>query len=74
MLEALREGSPHIPGLGRTRVRSNIQTVLIITKARDNRLIKLTRDLATYLMLKKRPGQSRGLIVFVLHSIGCCAY
>lgn len=51
--------------LGRARVRSNIQSVLIITKARDNRLIKLTRDLALYLMLKKRPGQKRGLIVYV---------
>ena len=39
---------------GRTRVRSKIQTVLIVTKARDNRLIKLTRELALYLM-QKRP-------------------
>lgn len=51
--------------VGRARVRSNIQNVLIITKARDNRLIKLTRELALYLMLKKRPGQSRGLTVYV---------
>ncbi|KAJ7594721.1 ATP-NAD kinase-like domain-containing protein [Mycena floridula] len=51
--------------LGRARVRSNIQSVLIITKARDNRLIKLTRDLALYLMLKERPGHKRGLIVYV---------
>jgi NAD+ kinase len=39
---------------GRTRVRSKIQSVLIVTKARDNRLIKLTRELALYLM-QKRP-------------------
>lgn len=50
--------------LGRTRVRSKIQTVLIVTKARDNRLIKLTRELALYLM-QKRPlrspdGQANG--------------
>lgn len=42
---------------GRTRVRSKIQTVLIVTKARDNRLIKLTRELALYLM-QKRPMNS----------------
>ncbi|KAJ6603103.1 hypothetical protein B0H10DRAFT_2079356 [Mycena sp. CBHHK59/15] len=51
--------------LGRARVRSNIQNVLIITKARDNRLIKLTRELALYLMLKPRHGQTRGLVVYV---------
>jgi NAD+ kinase len=38
-------------------VRSKIQTVLIVTKARDNRLIKLTRELALYLM-QKRPMNS----------------
>ncbi|KIK68823.1 hypothetical protein GYMLUDRAFT_236726 [Collybiopsis luxurians FD-317 M1] len=51
--------------LGRARIRSNIQNILIITKARDNRLIKLTRQLALYLMLKHRPGQQRGLVVYV---------
>ncbi|KAL5485057.1 hypothetical protein ACEPAI_7699 [Sanghuangporus weigelae] len=50
--------------LGRARIRSNIQNVLIITKARDNRLIKLTRELALYLMLKPRYG-GRGLVVYV---------
>ncbi|KAL1748626.1 ATP-NAD kinase-like domain-containing protein [Schizophyllum fasciatum] len=49
--------------LGRARIHSNIQNVLIITKARDNRLIKLTRDLALYLMLKPRAGAPRGLVV-----------
>lgn len=39
--------------LGRTKVQSRIQHILIVTKARDNRLIKLTRELALYLMLKK---------------------
>ncbi|TYJ57902.1 hypothetical protein B9479_001257 [Cryptococcus floricola] len=43
--------------LGRTKVRSRIQHVLIVTKARDNRLIKLTRELALYLM-HKRPATS----------------
>ena len=51
--------------LGRARVVANIQNVLIVTKARDNRLIKLTRQLALYLMLKKRPGHNRGLTVYV---------
>ncbi|KAG1761158.1 hypothetical protein EDD22DRAFT_954307 [Suillus occidentalis] len=46
----------------RARMRSNIQSVLIVTKARDNRLIKFTRELALYLMLKHRQG-SRGLVV-----------
>ena len=60
---------------GRTRVRSKIQHILIVTKARDNRLIKLTRELALYLMLKKpassseipsRPGSNdRGIVVYV---------
>jgi len=51
--------------LGRARVQSNIQTILIVTKARDNRLIQLTRELALYLMLKPRPHSSRGLVVYV---------
>ncbi|KAF9222613.1 ATP-NAD kinase [Gyrodon lividus] len=50
--------------LGRARIRANIQSVLIVTKARDNRLIKLTRELALYLMLKPRHGR-RGLVVYV---------
>ncbi|EGN99519.1 hypothetical protein SERLA73DRAFT_106099 [Serpula lacrymans var. lacrymans S7.3] len=54
--------------LGRARIRSNIQHVLIVTKARDNRLIKLTRELALYLMLKHRNGH-RGLVVYVDHQL-----
>lgn len=42
-----------------------MQNVLIITKARDNRLIKLTRELAVYLMSKQRRGSKRGLVVYV---------
>lgn len=41
---------------------------MIITKARDNRLIKLTRDLAIYLMNKKTQN-GRGLIVYVDHQL-----
>lgn len=50
-------------------MRSNIQSILIITKARDNRLIKLTRELAIFLMGKQRPGHGenrRGHTVCVL--------
>jgi NAD+ kinase len=54
--------------LGRARIRSNIQSILIVTKARDNRLIKLTRELALYVMLKPRQG-GRGLIVYVDHQL-----
>ena len=60
---------------GRARIKSNIQNVLIVTKARDNRLIALTRDLALYLM-KKRRHNGRGLVVCVtppspLSCVGC---
>ena len=53
-----------MPAAGRARIKSNIQSILIVTKARDNRLIKLTRELALYLMLKKSPN-GRGPIVYV---------
>lgn len=46
--------------LGRTKVRSNIQNVLIVTKARDNRLIKLTREIAIYLMTRKKGASDNG--------------
>lgn len=48
-------------------MHSSIQSVLIVTKARDNRLIKLTRELALYLMLKPRRS-GRGMIVYVVVS------
>ncbi|SCV71836.1 BQ2448_4530 [Microbotryum intermedium] len=51
--------------LGRARVVSHIQSVLIITKARDNHLIRLTRELALFLMETPRNGRDRGLIVYV---------
>ncbi|KAF8750835.1 ATP-NAD kinase [Rhizoctonia solani] len=46
----------------RARVHSKINNVLIITKARDNRLSKLTRELALMLMTKERE-DGRGLVV-----------
>lgn len=45
--------------------------MLIVTKARDNRLIKLTRELALYLMLKHRRGSKRGLVVCVISVDHC---
>lgn len=55
--------------LGRTKVKSNIQHVLIVTKARDNGLIKLTREVAVYLMNKKTGSNGRsngrGMVVYV---------
>ncbi|ORY89383.1 hypothetical protein BCR35DRAFT_288081 [Leucosporidium creatinivorum] len=51
--------------LGRARVVSHIQSVLIITKARDNHLIRLTRELALWLMQTPRNGRDRGLVVYV---------
>lgn len=69
MLEAPAEGISSVAHpvvlLGRARVQSNIQNVLIVTKARDNRLIKLTRELAVYLMMKPQRGNKRGLVVCV---------
>ena len=38
---------------------------MIITKARDNSLVSLTRELALWLMRRQRPNRSRGLIVYV---------
>lgn len=50
--------------LGRAKVKSNIQSILVVTKARDNRLIKLTREVAIYLMKMKRSANGgRGMIV-----------
>ncbi|PWN34878.1 ATP-NAD kinase, partial [Meira miltonrushii] len=51
--------------LGRARVKSTIQSVMIITKARDNHLIKLTRELAIWLMTTPRNGRDSGLTVYV---------
>lgn len=39
--------------------------MLIVTKARDNNLVLLTRELTIWLMTHKRKGRDRGLIVYV---------
>ncbi|BGP40340.1 hypothetical protein JCM10449v2_004301 [Rhodotorula kratochvilovae] len=51
--------------LGRARVVSHIQSVMIVTKARDNQLTRVTRELALWLMQTPRNGRDRGLIVYV---------
>ncbi|GAA5880334.1 hypothetical protein JCM16303_003902 [Sporobolomyces ruberrimus] len=51
--------------LGRARVITQIQSVMIVTKARDNQLTRLTRELALWLMQTPRNGKDRGLIVYV---------
>ena len=40
--------------LGQARVRSSIKSIMIITKAHDDIVIKLTRDLAIHLMTSTR--------------------
>lgn len=55
---------------GRARVVSHIQSVMIVTKARDNQLTRLTRELALWLMLTPRNGKDRGLIVYAWPLIG----
>ena len=73
-LGALLEPPSRLPKMlrqrhpGRTRIRSNIQNVLIVTKARDNRLIALTRALALSLMEKPRYN-GRGLVVCVCPTV-----
>lgn len=39
---------------------------MIVTKARDNQLTRLTRELALWLMKTPRNGKDRGLIVYVI--------
>lgn len=51
--------------LGRARVESGAESVLIITKARDHHLVRLTRELSLWLMQYPRKNASRGLIVYV---------
>ncbi|GAA5962343.1 hypothetical protein JCM3765_002945 [Sporobolomyces pararoseus] len=51
--------------LGRARVITQIQSVMIVTKARDNQLTRLTREIAMWLMQTPRNGKDRGLIAYV---------
>ena len=51
--------------LVRARVHSDVETVMIITKARDNRLVELTREMAIWLMTTRTNDKGRGITVYV---------
>jgi NAD+ kinase len=51
--------------LGRTVIKTKIKTVMIVTKARDHALVRLTRDLAEWLMTTPRHGKLHGVKVYV---------
>ncbi|OAV98008.1 hypothetical protein PTTG_00209 [Puccinia triticina 1-1 BBBD Race 1] len=68
--------------LGRTRIKTAIQSVLIITKARDNHLIRLTRELVISLSRESlqppitqslqrssSTNQSKPLVIYVDHQL-----
>lgn len=46
-------------------IRRAVRTVMIVTKARDNRLVHLTRDLAEWLLSTPRYGNPIGVNVYV---------
>lgn len=51
--------------LQRRPIKRAVRNVMIVTKARDNQLVNLTRDLATWLMSTPRYGSDLGVNVFV---------
>lgn len=51
--------------LQRRTCRMNVKNVMIVTKARDNQLVTLTRELAQWLMKTPRYGNSYGVNVYV---------
>ena len=51
--------------LQRRPIKRASRTVLIVTKARDNNLVYLTRELAQWLMSTPRYGSSHGVTVYV---------
>lgn len=51
--------------LQRRPIKRAVRTVLIVTKARDNNLVTLTRELASWLMTTPRYGSSAGVHVYV---------
>uniref|UniRef100_A0A093VV14 NAD(+) kinase n=2 Tax=Talaromyces marneffei TaxID=37727 RepID=A0A093VV14_TALMA len=57
--------------LQRRPIKRAVKTVMIVTKARDNRLVYLTRELAEWLLSTPRYGKDVGITVYVdskLHS------
>lgn len=51
--------------LQRRTCRMNVKNVMIVTKARDNQLVTLTRELAQWLMKTPRYGNNYGVNVYV---------
>lgn len=51
--------------LQRRPIKRALRTILIVTKARDNKLVHLTRDLAEYLLLTPRYNSTLGVTVYV---------
>ncbi|TVY93764.1 NAD(+) kinase [Lachnellula willkommii] len=51
--------------LQRRPIKRAVRNVMIVTKARDNQLVNLTRDLATWLMSTPRYGSDLGVNVYV---------
>ena len=51
--------------LQRKPIKSAVRTIMIITKARDNSLTQLTRDLAEWLLLTPRYNSGVGVTVYV---------
>ena len=51
--------------LQRRPIKRAVRNVMIVTKARDNQLVYLTRDLATWLLATPRYGSDLGVVVYV---------
>ena len=51
--------------LGRRPVKMQVKSVMIVTKARDNTLVTLTREVAHWLMKTPRYGSDLGVAVYV---------
>jgi NAD+ kinase len=51
--------------LQRRPIKRAVRNVMIVTKARDNQLVNLTRELATWLMSTPRYGSDLGVTVYV---------
>jgi NAD+ kinase len=55
--------------LQRRPIKMTVRNVMIVTKARDNQLVHLTRELAEWLLCTPRNGQDVGVNVYVDHKL-----
>ena len=55
--------------LGQARIKSAMETVLIVTKPGDSKLISLTKELAIYLITTPRYGKDYGVTVYIDKSL-----